>query len=150
MSLYEHIKFDDKGGRPRAFESPQEMWDKAVSYFRWCEENAIDETKLFSFQGEISSGKAPHMRAMTQAGLCSFLNIGQSTYKDYKNKLEFSAVTEAIEQVMFEQKFSGAAAGMLKENIIARELGIIDKEEPKESAQDITINFVDAVKPDAD
>lgn len=150
MSLYEHIKFDDKGGRPRAFESPQEMWDKAVSYFRWCEENAIDETKLFSFQGEISSGKAPHMRAMTQAGLCSFLNIGQSTYKDYKNKPEFSAVTEAIEQVMFEQKFSGAAAGMLKENIIARELGIIDKEEPKESAQDITINFVDAVKPDAD
>lgn len=150
MSLYEHIKFDDKGGRPRAFESPQEMWDKAVSYFRWCEENAIDETKLFSFQGEISSGKAPHMRAMTQAGLCSFLNIGQSTYKDYKNKPEFSAVTEAIEQVMFEQKFSGAAAGMLKENIIARELGIIDKEEPKESAQDITINFVDAVKPNAD
>lgn len=150
MSLYEHIKFDDKGGRPRAFESPQEMWDKAVSYFRWCEENAIDETKLFSFQGEISSGKAPHMRAMTQAGLCSFLNIGQSTYKDYKNKPEFSAVTEAIEQVMFEQKFSGAAAGMLKENIIARELGIIDKEEVKETAQDITINFVDAVKPDAD
>lgn len=150
MSLYEHIKFDDKGGRPRAFESPQEMWDKAVSYFRWCEENAIDETKLFSFQGEISSGKAPHMRAMTQAGLCSFLNIGQSTYKDYKNKPEFSAVTEAIEQVMFEQKFSGAAAGMLKENIIARELGIIDKEEVKETTQDITINFVDAVKPDAD
>ena len=150
MSLYEHIKFDDKGGRPRAFESPQEMWDKAVSYFKWCEKNAIDETKLFSFQGEISSGKAPHMRAMTQAGLCSFLNIGQSTYKDYKNKPEFSAVTEAIEQVMFEQKFSGAAAGMLKENIIARELGIIDKEEVKESAQDITINFVDAVKPDAD
>lgn len=150
MSLYDHIKFDDKGGRPRAFKSPQEMWDKAVSYFKWCEENAIDETKLFSFQGEISSGRAPHMRAMTQAGLCSFLNIGQSTYKDYKNKLEFSAVTEAIEQVMFEQKFSGAAAGMLKENIIARELGIIDKEEPKESAQDITINFVDAVKPDAD
>ena len=150
MSLYEHIKFDDKGGRPRAFESPQAMWDKAVSYFKWCEENAIVETKLFSFQGEISSGRAPHMRAMTQAGLCSFLNIGQSTYKDYKNKPEFSAVTEAIEQVMFEQKFSGAAAGMLKENIIARELGIIDKEEVKETPQDIVINFVDAVKPDAD
>ncbi len=129
MSLHDHIKFDDKGGRPRAFNSPKEMWDKAVCYFNWCKDNAIDETKLFSFQGEVVSGSAPHMRAMTQAGLCSFLNIGQSTYKDYKNKPEFSAVTEAIEQVMFEQKFSGAAAGMLKENIIARELGMLDKEE---------------------
>lgn len=36
--------------------------------------------------------------------------------------------------------------------LIGRHVGVKawDKEEPKESAQDITINFVDAVKPDAD
>ena len=36
--------------------------------------------------------------------------------------------------------------------LIGRHVGVKawDKEEPKESAQDITINFIDAVKPDAD
>lgn len=131
MSLYKQIRFNETGGRPRAFNSPGEMWDKAKEYFAWCESNPIDETKLFSFQGEISSGKAPHMRAMTKAGLCSFLNIGISTLKDYNKKEEYSAVIDAIEQVMYEQKFSGAAAGMLKENIIARDLGIIDKDDDK-------------------
>lgn len=150
MSLYKEIRFNEHGGRPRAFNSPSEMWDKAVSYFKWCEENPIDETKLFSFQGEVVAGSAPHIRAMTQAGLCSFLNIGLSTYKDYKAKTEYSAVTEAIDNVMYEQKFTGAASGMLKENIIARDLGIIDKEDAKETPQDITINFIDAKKSDAD
>lgn len=133
MSLYKHIKFNESGGRPRAFNSAGEMWDKAVSYFEWCEQNPLSETKLFNFQGEVLDGEVPHLRAMTQTGLCAYLNIGLSTFKDYKNKPEFSAIIEAIEQVMYEQKFTGAASGMLKENLIARDIGLIDKEVEKSS-----------------
>jgi hypothetical protein len=113
------------------------MWGKALEYFEWCDSNPIDETKLFSFQGEVTSGKAPHIRAMTQAGLCAFLNIGVSTWHDYKKKEEFSEVTSLIESVMYEQKFSGAAAGMLNANIIARDLGLVDK-----SSSDISVQGV--------
>ena len=124
-------------GCPPAFETPEDMWSKALEYFEWCDSNPIDETKLFSFQGEVKSGKAPHIRAMTQAGLCAFLNIGVSTWHDYKKKEEFSEVTSLIESVMYEQKFSGAAAGMLNANIIARDLGLVDK-----SSSDISVQGV--------
>jgi hypothetical protein len=129
-ALYEKIKFSDNGrGRPPAFESPEQMWERAVEYFKWVEASNLEETKLFSFQGEVVDGKAPLMRAMTQAGLCAFLNIGQSTYKDYKQKPNFSAVTEAIDDVMTEQKFTGAACGLFNANIIARDLGLQDRVE---------------------
>ncbi len=135
--IHKHIKFS-KGcmGRPPAFESPNDMWERACEYFDWCDENSLPETKAFGYQGEVTYGKVPHMRAMTQAGLCAFLNIGTSTFSDYKQKENFSAVILAIEQVMFEQKFTGAAAGMLKENIISRELGLADRQETKVALSD--------------
>lgn len=128
IKLYDKITFNEEG-RPRAFKTPSEMWDKALEYFQWCEENTIQEQKLFHNQGEVVTGNATHMRAMTQAGLCAFLNIGVSTWHDYKKKAEYSEVTAAVEQVMYEQKFSGAAAGMLNANIIARDLGLAEKTE---------------------
>lgn len=123
--LWEKVKF----GAPPAFESPKEMWERAVEYFKWCEENTLNELKIFNNQGEIVSGDVPHMRAMTQAGLCAFLNIGVSTWHDYKKKDNFSEVISKIESIMYEQKFSGAAAGMLNSNIIARDLGLTDKKD---------------------
>ena len=123
--LWEHVKV----GAPPAFSNPDEMWARALEYFKWCEDNPIQEGKVFNNQGEILPASIPHMRAMTQAGLCAFLNIGVSTWHDYKKKPEFSEVTAIVESVMFEQKFSGAACGMLSANIIARDLGLVDKSE---------------------
>lgn len=123
--LWDKVKF----GAPPAFSSPEEMWERAVEYFKWCEENTLNELKIFNNQGEIVSGDVPHMRAMTQAGLCAFLNIGVSTWHDYKKKDNFSEVISKIESIMYEQKFSGAAAGMLNSNIIARDLGLTDKKD---------------------
>lgn len=114
-------------GKPPAFNSPDEMWERAVKYFEWCEEEGkIEEEKLFSSQGQVISGEVKHMRAMTQAGLCLFLNIGRSTWHDYCNKPAYSEVTQAINDVMDEQKFTGAASGRLNHNIIARDLGLAD------------------------
>lgn len=120
-----------KIGKPPAFKSPEDMWTRAVEYFEWCEENSLQEHKVFNNQGEIVTAKVPLMRAMTQAGLCAFLNIGTSTWHDYKAKDNYSAVTQLVESIMYEQKFSGASAGLLNANIIARDLGLADKSEQK-------------------
>ena len=125
VNLWDNVRV----GAPSTFKSPEHMWEKALGYFQWCEDNKLDETKLFSSQGRVLDGKVPHMRAMTQAGLCTFLNIGVSTWHDYKNKEQFSEVTKTIESIIYEQKFSGAAAGMLNANIIARDLGLTEKTE---------------------
>lgn len=142
--LWEIRKF----GRPPAFDSPQEMWDRAVVYFKWCKENQLVETKAFSFQGEATYGYVPHMRAMTLEGLCAHLNIGVSTWHDYKKKPDFSDVTEAIQNIMTEQKFTGAAAGFLNANIIARDLGIdkfADNDDTEAQALNITFEVKDPV-----
>lgn len=131
--LWEQIR----PGQPPAFKSPDEMWDKALEYFKWCENNAIEEGKVFNNQGEIIPAQVPHMRAMTQAGLCAFLNISISSWHNYKNRAEFLEITSLIESVMFEQKFSGAAAGVLNASIIARDLGLVDK-----SQQDLAVKEV--------
>lgn len=127
-------------GRPPAFESPNEMWTRALEYFEWCGANTLVEEKAFSFQGEVTYGELNHMRAMTQHGLCAFLNIGVSTWHDYKNKPEYSEVTKSIEQIMYEQKFTGAAAGQFNANIIARDLGIKDQSVVDHTSSDGTMS----------
>lgn len=125
-----------KVGQPPAFSSPDEMWGRALEYFQYCKDNPPLEAKAFNYQGETTITPVPKMRAMTQAGLCVFLNIGVSTWHDYKNKPEYSEVTKAVEEIMFEQKFHGAAAGLLNQNIIARDLGLVDRQEVKHQLTD--------------
>ncbi len=116
-------------GQPPSFSNPEDMWSKALEYFKWCEDNALDEGKVFCFQGEVVKASVSKMRAMTQAGLCAFLNISTSSWHNYKAKEEYLEVAGMIEEVMYEQKFTGAAAGLLSSNIIARDLGLADKQE---------------------
>jgi hypothetical protein len=114
-------------GRKPIFANPAALWDAACEYFQWVEDNPLQESKLFSFQGAISEGIVPKMRAMTKEGLCLFLDIDPSTWEDYKRKEDFSGIAKNVEAVIYQQKFSGAAADLLNPNIIARDLGLRDK-----------------------
>nr|WP_261640834.1 DNA-packaging protein [Erwinia mallotivora] len=42
------------------------------------------------------------------------------------------------EQIIYNQKFTGAAADLLNANIIARELGLADKREVQQTVTDLT------------
>lgn len=126
MEIWKHIK----PGQPPSFKSPEEMWERALKYFEDCKKDtSLAEAKPFAFQGGSWLESVPKMRAMTQHGLCAYLNISVSTWHNYKDKPEYLQVTGLIEQVIYEQKFSGAAAGLLNANIIARDLGLADKQE---------------------
>lgn len=122
-------------GRKPAFSSPDELWAAACEYFEWVHENPLYESKAFAYQGEVTVETLPKMRAMTEAGLCFFLDIGTSTLHDYKKKEDFSDVIAKIEQVIFTQKFEGAAADLLNANIISRELGLVDKQQVEMDAK---------------
>nr|CBA74347.1 conserved hypothetical phage protein [Arsenophonus nasoniae] len=61
---------------------------------------------------------------MTIMGLCLFLDIDRTTWLAYKAKEGFSIITTRTEEVIYDQKFSGAAADLLNANIIARDLGL--------------------------
>jgi hypothetical protein len=77
----------------------------------------------------VTLQELPKMRAMTVAGLCLFLDISQEAFGDYRAREGFSDVTTRVDDIIRTQKFTGAAAGLLNANIIARDLGLADKSE---------------------
>jgi hypothetical protein len=117
-----------KHGRDKIFSSPEILWEEACKYFEWCDENPLYEV---DFKGkDADEVRIPKMRAYTWEALELFLDI--SSLRDYKTNEEykdFLQVIGRIEKIMYSQKFTGAAAGFLNANIIARDLGLRDKQE---------------------
>ena len=103
------------------------LWAACCEYFEWVEANPLEEA--FQYQGAVSEKPLPKMRAMTIWGLCRFLGITRFTWDEYRGREDFSAITSQVEDTIKDQKFSGAAAGLLNANIISRDLGLADKQE---------------------
>ena len=125
-------KLRSKHGRDKLFATPQLLWEAACEYFKWCEENPLYETKAFAFQGVITTEKLPVMRAMTLSQLCFYLNCNDAYFRTFKHQLpegekDFNTVIYDIEQVIYNQKFQGASGNLLNANIIARDLGLVEK-----------------------
>ena len=121
-----------KHGRDKIFSSPDILWESCLEYFQWCEDNPLQEEKVFHTNGVITRADVGKMRAMTVSGLCIFLDIDQSTWDNYRNEesyKDFFLIITRAEKVIRTQKFTGAAADMLNPNIIARDLGLSDKSE---------------------
>src|SRR5699024_5716674 len=78
----------------------------------------------------------PKMRAMTLDGLCLFLDIDSETWRRWRSDNDFCGVVSRAEQVIRDQKFSGAAAELLNPNIIARDLGLKDSSAHEHSSPD--------------
>jgi hypothetical protein len=116
-------------GRNPIFASPGELWDAAAQYFDWVEANPLYEDKLTSYQGANTHEPVAKMRAMTISGLCIFLDIARRTWDEYRERADFLPVVTRVEEVIRTQKFEGAAADLLNPNIIARDLGLADKQE---------------------
>lgn len=116
-------------GRKPIFGSPDDLWEACAQYFEWVEENPLYEDKLVTFQGEATHEPVAKMRAMTVTGLCIFLDIDFTTWRAYGLKEDFSQIVTRVDEIIRTQKFAGAAADLLNPNIIARDLGLVEKKE---------------------
>ena len=132
-------KARSKHGRDKIFATPGALRDAAEEYFEWIEQNPLREEKIFQYQGAIVDGSISKMRAMTITGLCRFLHVDFKTWEDYKKRNDFIHITREIEEIIRDQKFTGAAADLLNANIIARDLGLKDSSEVESTG---TINIV--------
>ncbi|QES88852.1 terminase small subunit [Rhizosphaericola mali] len=121
-----------KHGCDKLFTTPELLWDAACEYFTWIESNPLIEIKYENGKRR----RLPKMRAMSMKSLCFFLKTNEAYFRQFKQRIDnkddklskdFATIIADIETVIFAQKFEGAAAGFLKENIISRELGLADK-----------------------
>jgi hypothetical protein len=114
-------------GRDLLFASPSLLWEAACEYFEWCVNNPIVDPRSFG-------GKQKIQRPFTMQGLCLFLNCNTAYFRQFKDNTEskdFSTIIQDIEETVYQQKFENAAIGVYNTNIIARDLGLIDKQDIK-------------------
>jgi len=142
-------------GREKIFASAQLMWAAAEEYFEWCDNNPwINKEAIKSGDRAGTLIDIPTQRPYTLSGLCVYIGCNEAYFRTFKAQLpkdeeDFNTVISEIEQVIYTQKFEGAAVGTFNANIIARDLGLKEKSETELSGKDgAPIAFHTTTKPD--
>ena len=149
----EYWKIRTKHGRDKKFSSPKKLLDACNAYFQWCIENPYKEEHVVNKQWHeyqeyettndegktvTATRKITHpysiattnkLRPFTLEGLCNFIDISVEGFKLYEVRKGFVEVTTRVRQIIWNQKFEGAAINAFNANIIARDLGLIDKKD---------------------
>lgn len=114
------------------YKTAEELLIECYRYFEWLENNPLNEGKLVTYEGVATVEEVPKMRTPTLNGLCLFLGIHRDTWGGWRRgdyRKDLTPITEIVEQKMYDDKFSGAAAGLLHPMIIARDLGLVEKQQ---------------------
>lgn len=155
-------KLRSKHGRDKLFATPELLWEAACEYFEWCDRNPWlkkEAIKSGDLAGTVMD--VPTERPYTITGLCIYLGVSSIYFIDFKNGLiddlnndpnadtakikEYSRVIATIEEVIYTQKFEGAAVGAFNANIISRDLGLAEKKETEiKVPEGIHFNFHEA------
>lgn len=118
-----------KPRRDPIFETPDEMWEKCCEYFEYVKNNPLIENKVFQFRGGIVDGQIEKPRAMTNKGLCIFLGCTVHTWMNYRKREGFDLICEAVDNIIYTQKFELAAADLLNAGFIGKDIGLTDRTE---------------------
>jgi hypothetical protein len=125
-------KSRSKHGRDYLFKTPEALWEAACEYFQWSDDNPVYKTipRGPDYQPYVC---IPKLRAYTLKGLYIYLGCGNRYFSHFEKQLagktdevseEFLNVISLIRDVIYEQKFTAAAAGELNPSLIARELNL--------------------------
>jgi hypothetical protein len=139
-----YYKLCTKPGRKRIFSTPAILWQSAIKYFEWADNNPWykkEALKSGERAGEII--EIPTQRPYTLKGLCTYLGINAHYFKQFKQSIadridpdtekydpiceDFSYIISHIEQIIYDQKFTGAAVGVFNASLISAEIGLTAK-----------------------
>ena len=121
----EFWKLRAKHGRDKIFSTPDDLWIAATEYFQSVVDNPIIAQDN---KGTKNVNTISFIRPFTIVGLCIFLDISLETYYKYKRRKDFVEIIHKIDNIIYNQKFEGAAVGIFNHNIIARDLGLTEKQ----------------------
>lgn len=123
-----------------SIEGPEALQSACIEYFDWAHDNPLTEAKAFAYQGDSWVESIDKSRAFTLKGLCVFLGINESKWAVWKSDPRLSDICGWAEDVIYTQKFEGAAAGLLNPSIIGRDLGLAEKSEVSSTQTIVNIN----------
>lgn len=127
-------------GRPLKY-TPDEIEEKFVEYVQWCKDNPFTighEKVTKSKRGEERSFDTEHRpRNISVEGFLNYIGASTRWWTELNGSknADFSRVKARIREICRDYQLSMAYAGIYKENIVARVLGLADKSDQK---QDVT------------
>lgn len=136
--------------KERFFANGEALIAAAIEYFEWADVNPLEQTVVGWYQGEASDHTIYHPRTLTVAGLCAYVGVDRQNWSVWKrDRDDLRLAIEWVEQIMFEQKFSGAAVGLFNASIIARDLGLADVQDHRSGDGSMTPkpNIIEFVAP---
>ena len=104
--------------------TPKQLFDLAVKYFGWAEDNAIKAAETASFQGDVEESLVHKPRVFTMNGFKLFCGISDAAVAKYRREEDYSQVMEFVDSVIMEQKFQLAANGIINASFIGKDIGI--------------------------
>lgn len=133
-----------KHGKPKAIGSPEELWEYFCDYAARTDENPHETTETKTGSGSSEKGGFTKEEdkvvkldiPYTWQGFEDYLFekdvIGD--LDDYRKNTDgryedYQLILKRISNCIYHNKFTGAAIGIFKENIIARDLGLKEKTE---------------------
>lgn len=144
-------------GRPKNIESPDQLWKLFRLYMKHAKANPRERQDFVGKDGDEVTRKLEKPLSWVGFEVYLFERMIISDLGDYeRNKenryAEFTTIIRAIKAYIEEDQFDGATVGIYKENIIARKLGLADKQEARQvdkDGNDVPINsFVSVVLPE--
>lgn len=126
----QYWKLRESHGRDLEYSSPEEFLSEIISYFEWCDAHPWYRNEAIKSGEKVGDiVKVPTARPYTISGLCVHLGITFKTWKEYGKREDFLHIVTRAEEIIETQQFEGAAVGTFNANIIARKLGLSEKQE---------------------
>lgn len=121
-----------KHGRDKLFATPELLWEAACEYFEWSDKHPWKKND-FVGGGPKAGAKVSvdTSRPYTLSGLCLYCDASRDWWNKFRASAsdDFLGVITRIEEIIYTQKFEGAAVGAFNASVIARDLGLVDKSE---------------------
>lgn len=125
-------KLRSKHGRDLLFSTPELLWEAACEYFEHTDNRTwIKKDWVGKDAKEVNRESTP---PYTLRGFLLYIGANLSYWSEFKtakaaNLNGFPEIIHAIEEIIYNQKFEGAAVGAFNANIIARDLGLREQSE---------------------
>ena len=113
-------------GRDLIFKDPKQLAESCNEYFQWCIDNPLQSEEIHSTKMGLERVMVNKVRAFTLLGMCNFIGISKRTFDNYCEREGFLLISTRVRDLIYTQKFENAAAGLLKDAFIARDLGLKD------------------------
>lgn len=142
---YKKVSQQLRRGRPRHFDSAQQMLDECMEYFRWLDDNPLQLDNIVSDQGSPVRMPKLKQRAPTIGGMCLFLGISQRKWGAYRQSEDedIRTICEIVDEMIRERKFAYGAASEFSARLISMDLGMTAKMSLEGGASPVRFQQID-------